>query len=159
MENLLTPNINLQFARNSVNENTEIKLKSSALSLKISDDIPYLGGTTLKFDLPLQAPVVFSCTEDKIQLGVNLKLNDKESKEKQTKEYIEKIKELQKIGKLKNNKWPLKRNVTQLKKYVQKNNKADFFKVKWILPSADILRETLGAKQYQGIFLSLVKAN
>lgn len=52
-------NINLQFARNSVNENTEIKLKSSALSLKISDDIPYLGGTTLKFDLPLQAPVVF----------------------------------------------------------------------------------------------------
>lgn len=61
-------NINLQFARNSVNENTEIKLKSSALSLKISDDIPYLGGTTLKFDLPLQAPVVFSCTEDKIQL-------------------------------------------------------------------------------------------
>ena len=70
------PNINLQFARNSVNENTEIKLKSSALSLKISDDIPYLGGTTLKFDLPLQAPVVFSCTEDKIQLGVNLKLND-----------------------------------------------------------------------------------
>lgn len=146
-------NINLQFARNSVNENTEIMLKSSALSLKISDDIPYLGGTTLKFDLPLQAPVVFSCTEDKIQLGVNLKLNDKESKEKQTKEYIEKIKELQKIGKLKNNKWPLKRNVTQLKKYVQKNNKADFFKDKMDFTFCGYLEGDVGSKTISGYFL------
>lgn len=146
-------NINLQFARNSVNENTEIMLKSSALSLKISDDIPYLGGTTLKFDLPLQAPVVFSCTEDKIQLGVNLKLNDKESKEKQTKEYIEKIKELQKIGKLKNNKWPLKRNVTQLKKYVQKNNKADFFKDKMDFTFCGYLEGDVGSKTISGFFL------
>ena len=144
-------NINLQFARNSVNENTEIMLKSSALSLKISDDIPYLGGTTLKFDLPLQAPVVFSCTEDKIQLGV--KLNDKESKEKQTKEYIEKIKELQKIGKLKNNKWPLKRNVTQLKKYVQKNNKADFFKDKMDFTFCGYLEGDVGSKTISGYFL------
>ena len=146
-------NINLQFARNSVNENTEIMLKSSALSLKISDDILYLGGTTLKFDLPLQAPVVFSCTEDKIQLGVNLKLNDKESKEKQTKEYIEKIKELQKIGKLKNNKWPLKRNVTQLKKYVQKNNKADFFKDKMDFTFCGYLEGDVGSKTISGYFL------
>ena len=146
-------NINLPFARNSVNENTEIMLKSSALSLKISDDIPYLGGTTLKFDLPLQAPVVFSCTEDKIQLGVNLKLNDKESKEKQTKEYIEKIKELQKIGKLKNNKWPLKRNVTQLKKYVQKNNKADFFKDKMDFTFCGYLEGDVGSKTISGYFL------
>ena len=146
-------NINLQFARNSVNENTEIMLISSALSLKISDDIPYLGGTTLKFDLPLQAPVVFSCTEDKIQLGVNLKLNDKESKEKQTKEYIEKIKELQKIGKLKNNKWPLKRNVTQLKKYVQKNNKADFFKDKMDFTFCGYLEGDVGSKTISGYFL------
>lgn len=146
-------NINLQFARNSVNENTEIMLKSSALSLKISDDIPYLGGTTLKFDLPLQAPVVFSCTEDKIQLGVNLKLNDKESKEKQAKEYIEKIKELQKIGKLKNNKWPLKRNVTQLKKYVQKNNKADFFKDKMDFTFCGYLEGDVGSKTISGYFL------
>lgn len=128
-------------------------LKSSALSLKISDDIPYLGGTTLKFDLPLQAPVVFSCTEDKIQLGVNLKLNDKESKEKQTKEYIEKIKELQKIGKLKNNKWPLKRNVTQLKKYVQKNNKADFFKDKMDFTFCGYLEGDVGSKTISGYFL------
>ena len=146
-------NINLQFARNSVNENTEIMLKSSALSLKISDDIPYLGGTTLKFDLPLQAPVVFSCTEDKIQLGVNLKLNDKESKEKQTKEYIEKIKELQKIGKLKNNKWPLKRNITQLKKYVQKNNKVDFFKDKMDFTFCGYLEGDVGSKTISGYFL------
>lgn len=128
-------------------------LKSSALSLKISDDIPYLGGTTLKFDLPLQAPVVFSCTEDKIQLGVNLKLNDKESKEKQTKEYIEKIKELQKIGKLKNNKWPLKRNITQLKKYVQKNNKVDFFKDKMDFTFCGYLEGDVGSKTISGYFL------
>lgn len=145
--------INLQFAENSVNKNTEIMLKSSALSLKISDDIPYLGGTTLKFDLPLQAPVVFSCTEDKIQLGVNLKLNDKESKEKQTKEYIEKIKELQKIGKLKNNKWPLKRNITQLKKYVQKNNKVDFFKDKMDFTFCGYLEGDVGSKTISGYFL------
>lgn len=151
-------NINLQFARNSVNENTEIMLKSSALSLKISDDIPYLGGTTLKFDLPLQAPVVFSCTEDKIQLGVNLKLNDKESKEKQTKEYIEKIKELQKIGKLKNNKWPLKRNVTQLKKYVQKNNKADFFKDKMDFTFCGYLEGDVGSKTISGYFLIIAES-
>lgn len=146
-------NINLQFARNSVNENTEIKLKSSALSLPISDEIPYVGGSTLKFDLPLQAPVVFSCTEDKIQLGVNLKLNDKESKEKQTKEYIEKIKELQKIGKLKNNKWPLKRNITQLKKYVQKNNKVDFFKDKMDFTFCGYLEGDVGSKTISGYFL------
>ena len=145
--------INLQFAENSVNENTEIMLKSSALSLKISDDIPYLGGTTLKFDLPLQAPVVFSCTEDKIQLGVNLKLNDKESKEKQTKEYIEKIKEMQKIGKLKNYTWPLKRNITQLTKYVQKNNKVDFFKDKMDFTFCGYLEGDVGSKTISGYFL------
>lgn len=101
----------------------------------------------------MQAPVVFSCTEDKIQLGVNLKLNDKESKEKQTKEYIEKIKELQKIGKLKNNKWPLKRNVTQLKKYVQKNNKADFFKDKMDFTFCGYLEGDVGSKTISGYFL------
>lgn len=84
---------------------------------------------------------------------MNLKLNDKESKEKQTKEYIEKIKELQKIGKLKNNKWPLKRNVTQLKKYVQKNNKADFFKDKMDFTFCGYLEGDVGSKTISGYFL------
>lgn len=146
-------NINLQFARNSVNENMAIKLKSSALSLEIPEDIPYVGGSTLKYNLPLQAPVVFSYTEDKIQLGVNLQLNDKESKEKQTKEYVEKIKELRKIGKLAKNKWPLKRKITQLKKYVQKNNKADFFKDKMDFTFCGYLEGDVGSKTISGYFL------
>ena len=41
--------INLQFAKNSVNEDFKFELKGNHISFDVSDDVPYIGGTTVSF--------------------------------------------------------------------------------------------------------------
>ena len=71
--------INLQFEENSVNEEFGFELKGNKISFMVSDDVPFVGGSTVSFELPAQAPAVVSVTEDKVQIGINLKLNENES--------------------------------------------------------------------------------
>lgn len=120
--------INLQFAKNSVNKETKLELKGKKINIKVSDKVPFVGGSSLGFELPIEAPVVISCTDDTIQMGINLKLNNQKSTEEQMRDYIGKIKELEKVYRLKNNNWPLKRNLTQLKKYAKQHNEFKMFK-------------------------------
>lgn len=120
--------INLQFAKNSVNKETKLEIKGNKISFAVSDDIPFVGGSSFDLELPIEAPVVISYTNDTIQMGINLKLNNQKSEEEQMRDYIGKIKELEKICRLKNNNWPLKRNLTQLKKYAKQHNEFKMFK-------------------------------
>ena len=116
--------INLQFAKNSVNEDFKFELKGNRISFDVSDDVPYIGGTTVSFDLPLEVPVVVSATTDKMQLGINLKLNPDKSKEEQIDSYIKNIKKMVTEKGVKRS----KANAKALKNCAAQHNKAEFFK-------------------------------
>lgn len=116
--------INLQFAKNSVNEDFKFELKGNRISFDVSDDVPYIGGTTVSFDLPLEVPVVVSATTDKMQLGINLKLNPDKSKEEQIDSYIKNIKKMVTEKGVKRT----KANAKALKNCAAQHNKAEFFK-------------------------------
>lgn len=116
--------INLQFAKNSVNEDFKFELKGNRISFDVSDDVPYIGGTTVSFGLPLEVPVVASATTDKMQLGINLKLNPDKSKEEQIDSYIKNIKKLVTVKGVKRS----KANAKALKNCAAQHNKAEFFK-------------------------------
>lgn len=116
--------INLQFAKNSVNEDFKFELKGNHISFDVSDDVPYIGGTTVSFGLPLEVPVVASATTDKMQFGINLKLNPDKSKEEQIDSYIKNIKKLVTVKGVKRS----KANAKALKNCAAQHNKAEFFK-------------------------------
>ena len=116
--------INLQFAKNSVNEDFKFELKGNRISFDVSDDVPYIGGTTVSFGLPLEVPVVVSATTDKMQFGINLKLNPDKSKEEQIDSYIKNIKKLVTVKGVKRS----KANAKALKNCAAQHNKAEFFK-------------------------------
>lgn len=116
--------INLQFAKNSVNEDFKFELKGNRISFDVSDDVPYIGGTTVSFGLPLEVPVVASATTDKMQFGINLKLNPDKSKEEQIDSYIKNIKKMVTEKGVKRT----KANAKALKNCAAQHNKAEFFK-------------------------------
>ena len=123
--------INLQFAKNSVNEETKLELKGKKISFAVSDDIPFVGGSSLGFELPIDVPVVVSATQEKLQLGINLKLTkDKnpDGTEKTEEQQIQEYKELIKKTMAAVGTDLTKKNVNALKNCAQLHNKADFFK-------------------------------
>ncbi|MBQ6477940.1 MAG: leucine-rich repeat protein [Erysipelotrichaceae bacterium] len=70
--------INLEFIKNEKNKKDTVSFDLSELSFKVSDDsgIPFLSGNTIKISMPVELPVKYEITEDKIQIGINVKLHD-----------------------------------------------------------------------------------
>ena len=64
--------INLEFAESSINKDMELSLSSNEISFKVSDDTPFLGGSTYKFKLPIRSKITVTSTDDKFQFGFNL---------------------------------------------------------------------------------------
>ena len=48
--------INLQFAKNSVNEDFKLQLEGHKISFDVIDTIPFVGGHSIEFGLPMDAP-------------------------------------------------------------------------------------------------------
>lgn len=116
--------INLQFAKNSVNESFKFELKGNKISFDVSDDIPYVGGSSIGFELPLEVPVVASATSEKLQFGINLKLTNDKTEHEQIADYVRTIKKAVAAGGTK----LTKANAKVLKNYAAQHNKAEFFK-------------------------------
>lgn len=119
--------INLQFAKNSVNEDFKFELKGKKISFTVSDDIPWLGGGTFSFDMPLTAPIFVSATQDKLQFGINfvskkLEGNNAKTEEEQLEEYKETIAKIITYGIVKETDKKL------LKNFSKQSNKTTFFK-------------------------------
>lgn len=119
--------INLQFAKNSVNEDFKFELKGKKISFAVSDDIPYIGGATLSFDMPLNAPVFVSATQDKLQFGINfvskkLEGNSAKTEAEQLEEYKDTIAKIITYGIVKETDKKL------LKNFMKQSNKTTFFK-------------------------------
>ena len=115
--------INLEFAKNSVNKDYQFGIKGNKISFRISDGVPYVGGSTVTFELPMEAPVIATATPDKIQLGINMNLNPDKSEE-QISSYINMIRKAAIAG----NQKLTKANMEQFKKMAAKHNEAEFFK-------------------------------
>ena len=122
--------INLQFAKNSVNEDFKFELKGKKISVEVSDEIPYLGGTSHTFELPIDVPIFVSATQDKIMLGINLKRTEDKNEDGTIKTDKEKLEEYKKkITDAVAYKKALKaKDVAKLKSLAAEHNKADFFK-------------------------------
>ena len=119
--------INLQFAKNSVNEDFKFELKGKKISFAVSDDIPYIGGTTLSFDMPLNAPVFVSATQDKLQIGINFVSKKLEGNKAKTEaEQLEEYKDT--IAKIVTYKIVKESDKKLLKKFMKQSNKTTFFK-------------------------------
>lgn len=116
--------INLQFEKNSVNKDFKFELKGKKISFKVSDDIPYVGGSSLAFELPIEAPIVASATTDKMQIGINLKLTSDKTEEEQIDSYIKTIKKAVALGGTN----LTKASANVLKNCAAQHNKAEFFK-------------------------------
>jgi len=104
---------------------TEFQIKpDGAISLKIEDSVPIVGGSTISFDFPLNCPVTMKTTETSVQYGFNFDVNkDPDDKEKETiKSFKELCKKSTKIAGTKLNKKGLK----TLKSYMKKANKVNF---------------------------------
>ena len=78
-------NINLEFASNTVVKENQIAITGSTISFEVSDDIPYVGGSTLDFDLPIRSKVTAIAGDNKLLLGFNVNLAGGKSEEEQLK--------------------------------------------------------------------------
>ena len=116
--------INLQFAKNSVNEDFKFELKGKKISFDVSDELPYLGGSSYTFEMPIDVPIFVSATQDKIKLGINLKVTSDKTEEEQIDKYIKMIKVAAAAG---GTNWT-KANAKALKNCAAQHNSAEFFK-------------------------------
>ena len=115
--------INLQFAKNSINEDFKFELKGNKISVDVPNDIPLVGGHSLTFELPLEAPVIASITTDKVQLGLNLKLTEDKTRAEQIDSYIKTIKKAAAAGGTN----LTKASAKALKNCAAQHNKAELF--------------------------------
>ncbi|MBQ9458320.1 MAG: carboxypeptidase regulatory-like domain-containing protein [Oscillospiraceae bacterium] len=90
--------INLEFAENSVNKEASISLKGNKISFAVPDNIPFFGGSTLDFDLPIQSKVQFVAADDKIQLGINMELKGEDSDEEVKKNFRDLVRRAKRAG-------------------------------------------------------------
>lgn len=116
--------INLQFAENAVNEGFKFELKGNKISFDVDGKIPYVGGSNIAFELPIEVPIVVSATAEKLQFGINLNLTNDKSKDEQIDDYIKMIKKASAAGGTN----LTKANAKALKNCAAQHNKAEFFK-------------------------------
>ena len=116
--------INLQFAENAVNEGFKFELKGNKISFDVDGKIPYVGGSNIAFELPIEVPIVVSATAEKLQFGINLNLTNDKSEDEQINDYIKMIKKASAAGGTN----LTKANAKALKNCAAQHNKAEFFK-------------------------------
>ncbi len=75
--------VNLTFTVAELNKETSINLSSSAVTLAIKDDVPFIGGSKLNLKIPFNCPVSFYNDNNKLRIGLNLNVaHGKDDKEK-----------------------------------------------------------------------------
>ena len=145
--------INLQFAKNSVNESFKFELKGNKISFDVSDDIPYVGGSSIGFELPITAPVVVSATSEKLQLGINLNLTSDKTADEQVADYIKTIKKIAAAGGTN----LTKSNAKVLKNCAAQHNKAEFLK-DFDLTFCGYAEADLGSNTFSGYVYFIVES-
>ncbi len=68
--------INLEFAENKVNSENSLSFDGSKIEIKVRDEVPYVGGSTLSFDMPINIPLTYENSDNKLKIGFNVALRD-----------------------------------------------------------------------------------
>ena len=147
--------INLVFAENTVNKANSFSLLGKSLKITVKDSVPFLGGTTITYDLPItDLPISWYIGDDKTQIGINLAVDAGKPLSEQLNDYK---KTLAKVSSyLKTNSKMSEGDRKILKRLVKNNNKADFFK-KCTLTFAAYFEQSNGSKRAEGYIAILVK--
>ena len=77
--------INLTFTEEKVNKVNSISLTGKAISIAVSDDVPFVGGSKLNLSMPITVPVTFAVDEEKISIGFNVNVAGGKSEKEQIK--------------------------------------------------------------------------
>ena len=78
-------NINLVFSENTLQKETGFSLMNDKIGITVSDDVPFLGGSSFSVGGLGLLPVDIKVTEDKVYLGLNAKIWPSDSSSGQTK--------------------------------------------------------------------------
>ena len=93
--------INLQIDTNEVNKDNSIKISEGKVTIKVGDDVPFIGGQNVEVKLPDELPIDFEFTDTKVHIGFNIKRfdsdNNKEDKWQNMKETLESLSNLGKL--------------------------------------------------------------
>lgn len=93
--------INLQIDTNEVNEDNSVKISEGKVTIKVGDDVPFIGGQNVEVKLPDELPIDFEFTDTKVHIGFNIKRfdsdNNKEDKWQNMKETLESLSNLGKL--------------------------------------------------------------
>ena len=119
--------INLVFALSEVKEDTSIQLGDGKISFTVGDNVPFLGGSNFDVKLPVNIPVTFFYSGDKIRIGFNVNIaggDSPQDKIKEVKELTSSLKRMygQKVGKLTGG------QAMKYKSLIKNTNKWQFFK-------------------------------
>lgn len=93
--------INLQIDTNEVNKENSIKISEGKVTIKVGDDVPFIGGQNVEVKLPDELPVDFEFTDTKVHIGFNIKRFDSgENEEDKWQDMKGTLESLSKVGKL-----------------------------------------------------------
>ncbi len=120
--------INLRFVENQINPETQFSLDSQGLSIEIGDYIPFIGGSKFEFNLPINSPLTFLISDDKVQVGVNVNLAGGESPEKQLKATRDLIRKARRASSLNFGKNMSEKDKKIYESLIGKKHNASFFK-------------------------------
>ena len=120
--------INLQFEENEINPDTTFSLKGKKFTFSVADSVPFLGGRTLTFELPIRCPVYHAVDNDKIIIGLNIQQfgGSMDEIRKQRSKYEHTFRRSIAFGDMQ---WNRKRNEKAsalLKRYISSTNKSEF---------------------------------
>lgn len=74
--------INLVFVKTPINKATSLDISADAVSFKIGDNVPFVGGSTFNMKLPIKLPITTRFgTDNKMMFGFNLKLDGEDDEE------------------------------------------------------------------------------
>lgn len=110
--------INLQIDTNEVNKENSIKISEGKVTIKVGDDVPFIGGQNVEVELPDELPVDFELTDTKVHIGFNIKRFDSgDNEEDKWQDMKGTLESLSKVGKL-----DLDKNLeNKLDKLIQEN--------------------------------------
>ncbi len=120
--------INLVFSKEAINKQSAIELKGKKFSFPVGDDVPFIGGGTFEVDLPISFPLTFCVTEDKIQVGLNVRVAGGKTKEEQIKKTKEFVSDLRKYRGMKKFGKMSKSEQAQFDELVKDKNECKWFK-------------------------------
>ena len=133
--------INLEFQETQLNEETAILLGENDLSIEISDDVPFFGGSTLELSLP-EVPLTASITDTKIHFGINMKAFDDKTVYRDYAKSVQEIQEaLDRLGNVNRIIGIGKKDAERFKSFMRKSNYVK-------LPGGEFEANVIGYMEY-----------